>query len=240
VVFAVVERWVSRRGGHPIVSGQVLRLPGLASSIVAIFLVMAVFSGFLFALTLHLQEALGDSALRAALTFAPTGIAFAAVSLSWRRLPARTHHAVSIGGFAVYAVALLWLAGALRGGGTGGAGLQVALILLGAGSAAAFSPVMTRALVRVPVEHAADASGLIVTTIQLAIVTGVAAFGTLYLNLAARLPAHAHALTDSVRLVSAHAVSVTGVVLAAAIACGAVWAALAGRAAREGRAGRAG
>ena len=240
VVFAVVERWVSRRGGHPIVSGQVLRLPGLASSIVAIFLVMAVFSGFLFALTLHLQEALGDSALRAALTFAPTGIAFAAVSLSWRRLPARTHHAVSISGFAVYAVALLWLASALHGGGTGGAGLQVALILLGAGSAAAFSPVMTRALVRVPVEHAADASGLIVTTIQLAIVTGVAAFGTLYLNLAARLPAHAHALAGSVRLVSAHAVSVTGVVLAAAIACGAVWAALAGRAAREGRAGRAG
>ncbi len=90
VVFAAVERWVSRRGGHPIVSGHVLRLPGLASSIVAIFLVMAVFSGFLFALTLHLQEALGDSALRAALTFAPTGIAFAAVSLSWRRLPART------------------------------------------------------------------------------------------------------------------------------------------------------
>jgi MFS family permease len=239
-VFAVVERWVSRRGGHPIVSGQVLRLPGLKSSIAAIFLVMAVFSGFLFALTLHLQEALGDSALRAALTFAPTGVAFAAVSLSWRRLPARTHDAVSIAGFAVYAAALLWLAAALRGGGAGGAGLQVALILLGAGSAAAFSPVMTRALVRVPVEHAADASGLIVTTIQLAIVTGVATFGTLYLNLAARLPARAHALAGSLRLVSAHAVSVTGVVLAAAIACGVVWAALAGRAAREGRAGRAG
>jgi MFS family permease len=231
-VFVLVERWVSRRGGHPIVSAEVLRLPGLASSIAAIFLVMAVFSGFLFALTLHLQEALGDSALRSALTFAPTGVAFAAVSLSWRRLPARMHHAVSITGFAVEAVALLGLAATLRGGSAGGAGLQVALILLGAGSAAAFSPVMTRALVRVPVEHAADASGLIVTTIQLAIVTGVATFGTLYLNLAARLPAHA--LTDSLRLVSAHAISVTGVVLAAAIACGAVWAALAGRTARVG------
>ena len=233
-VFAVVERWVSRRGGHPIVSGRVLRLPGLASSIAALFLVMAVFSGFLFALTLHLQEALGDSALRAALTFAPTGVAFAAVSLSWRRLPARTHHAVSIVGFVLYAVALLGLAAALHGGGAGGAGLYLALTLLGAASAAAFSPLMTRALVRVPVEHAAEASGLIVTTIQLAIVTGVAAFGTLYLSLAGRLPAHAHALADSLRLVSAHAVSVTGVVLAAAIAFGAVWAALAGRAARAG------
>jgi MFS family permease len=232
-LFTVVERWVSRRGGHPIVSGQVLRLPGLASSIAAIFLVMAVFSGFLFALTLHLQEALGYSALRAALTFAPTGVAFAVVSLSWRRLPARTHHVVSITGFAVYAVALLALAAALRGGGSGGAGLYLALTLLGAASAAAFSPLMTRALVRVPLEHAADASGLLVTTIQLAIVTGVATFGTLYLSLAGRRPAHADAWAGSLRLVSAHAVSVTGVVLAAAIACGAVWAALAGRAARE-------
>jgi hypothetical protein len=62
-------------------------------------------------------------------------------------------------------------------------------------------------------------------------VAGVATFGTLYLNLAGRLPAHPHPLADSLRLVSAHAVSVTGVVLAAAIACGAFWAAMAGRAA---------
>ncbi len=228
-VFAAVERWVSRRGGHPIVSGPVLRLPGLASSIAALFLVMAVFSGFLFALTLHLQEALGDSALRAALTFAPTGVAFAAVSLSWRRLPARTHHGVSIAGFVGYAVALLGLAAALHGGGAGGAGLYLALTLLGAASAAAFSPLMTRALVRVPVEHAADASGLVVTTIQLAIVTGVATFGSLYLNLAGRQQASAHSLAGSLRLVSAHAVSVTAVILAATIACGTIWAALAGR-----------
>jgi hypothetical protein len=194
--------------------------------------VMAVFSGFLFALTLHLQEALGDSALRAALTFAPTGVAFAVVSLSWRRLPARAHHGLSIAGFAVYAMALLGLAAALHGGGTGGVGLYLALTLVGAASAAAFSPLMTRTLMRIPVEYAADASGLIVTTIQLAIVTGVATFGTLYLNLAGRLPAHA--LAGSVRHVSAHAVSVTGVVLAAAIACGAIWAALAGRSAPAG------
>ncbi len=232
-VFAAVERSVSRRGGHPVVSGRVLRLPGLASSLAALFLVMAAFSGFLFTLTLHLQEALGDSALRAALTFAPTGVAFAVVSLSWRRFPARAHHAVNIAGFAGYALALLGLAAALHGGGTGGAGVYLALALLGAGSAAAFSPLMTRALARVPVQHAADASGLIVTTIQVAIVTGVATFGTLYLNLAGRLPARP--LADSLRLVSAHAVSVTGVVLAAVIACGAGWSALAARGARGDR-----
>jgi hypothetical protein len=72
---------------------------------------------------------------------------------------------------------------------------------------------------------------LIVTTIQLAIVTGVATFGTLYLNLAGWLPVHP--LAGSLRHVSAHAVSVTGAVLAAAIASRAVWAALAGRADRS-------
>ena len=225
-VFAAVERRVSRRGGHPIVSWQVLRLPGLASSVTALFLVMASFSGFLFALTLYLQEALGYSALRAALTFAPTGVAFALVSLGWRRLPARAHHGLNIAGFGVYAVALLGLAAALRGGG-GGPGLYLALTALGGASAAAFSPLMTRALVRVPVQHAADASGLIVTTIQLAIVTGVATFGTLYLNLAGRIPAVPLAGFHP----AAHAVAVTGVVLAVAITCGAVWAARAGRAA---------
>ena len=54
--------------------------------------------------------------------------------------------------------------------------------------AAAFSPLMTRVLSQVPVAIAADASGVIVTVNQLGIVTGVATFGTLYLNLAGRLP----------------------------------------------------
>jgi hypothetical protein len=42
---------------------------------------------------------------------------------------------------------------------------------------------------RVPVADAADATGVIVTVNQLALVVGVATFGTLYLNLAGRLPA---------------------------------------------------
>ena len=54
--------------------------------------------------------------------------------------------------------------------------------------AAAFSPLMTGVVMRVPVTDAADATGVIVTVNQLALVVGVATFGTLYLNLAGRLP----------------------------------------------------
>src|SRR5690242_20746179 len=54
--------------------------------------------------------------------------------------------------------------------------------------AAAFSPLMTRVLMSVPVELAADATGVVVTVNQLGLLVGVATFGTLYLNLAGHLP----------------------------------------------------
>ena len=97
--------------------------------------------------------------------------------------------------------------------------------------AAAFSPLMTAVLMRVPVADAADATGVIVTVNQLALVVGVATFGTLYLNLAGQLPT---AAGRRVPLLSAHAVSVTFLTLAAAALAGGVLAlarALSGRSA---------
>ena len=84
--------------------------------------------------------------------------------------------------------------------------------------AAGFSPLMTRVLSRVPVAIAADASGVIVTVNQLAIVGGVATFGTLYLNLAGRL--HASALA------SAHAWEASSFALAATAILGGILAAI--------------
>jgi hypothetical protein len=227
--FALVERGVAARGGAPLIPGRLLRLPGTAAGIAALFCVMAVFGGFFFVLALHLQGGLGYSPMRAGLTFAPAGLAFAAVSLNWQRLPAGRHVSVSIAGFAVYGGGLLMLAALLRGGGHGGAWLVVALALVGAGMAAAFSPLMTAVVMRVPVTDAADATGVIVTVNQLALVVGVATFGTLYLNLAGRLPQDAVA---GFRLVSAHAVAVTCVVLAAGAVAGGILAALRARTTR--------
>ena len=67
----------------------------------------------------------------------------------------------------------------------------------------------------VPVGDAADATGVIVTVNQLALVIGVATFGTLYLNLAGHLPPHLTA--GGFRLLSAHAETVTCLVLAAGL-----------------------
>ena len=71
--------------------------------------------------------------------------------------------------------------------------------MTGAALALGFSPLVTHALVRVPLRQAADASGLLTTTIQLGQAIGVATFGSLFLTLdSGRGPA-----------VSGHALAVT-------------------------------
>src|SRR5215510_6419476 len=69
--FVVVERHVAARGGAPLIPGRLLRLPGTAAGVAALFCVMAVFGGFFFVLALHLQGGLADSPVRAGLIFAP-------------------------------------------------------------------------------------------------------------------------------------------------------------------------
>jgi MFS family permease len=223
VGFAWAERRVARAGGTPLIPGRVLRVPGAPVAIAGLGVVMTIFSGFFFTLALHLQDGLGYSPLRAGLTFAPAAATFALVSLNWRRAPASWHGALIIGGFVAFGAALAALAGVLRAGGTGGVGLYLIGALSGAGMAAAFGPLMTRVLLRVPVELAADATGVVVTVNQIGLLVGVAAFGSLYLNLAGRLPAHAgpHTL-GAFRPVSAHAEAITLLALAALAAVGVI------------------
>ncbi|HEV8167455.1 MAG TPA: MFS transporter, partial [Actinomycetota bacterium] len=88
-VFVQVERSVAARGGDPLLDLGVLRAPGLVAGLAALTAAMIGYGGFLFTLALHLQLGLGDSALRAGLTFAPGALAFGATGYWWRRLPGR-------------------------------------------------------------------------------------------------------------------------------------------------------
>jgi MFS family permease len=196
-VFVRVERSVAARGGDPLLDLGVLRAPGLLAGLAALTAAMVGYGGFLFTLALHLQLGLGDSALRAGLTFAPGAAAFGATGYLWRRLPARFHHALVPAGFAVAVLAYLGLAATLQAGGHGGPWLPLLLVVYGTGFGAAFSPLLTQALVHVPPAEAADASGVLTTTIQLSQVIGVAVFGSLFLTLAADPGVHASAAAFS-------------------------------------------
>ncbi|WP_187283952.1 MFS transporter [Streptomyces sp. adm13(2018)] len=183
-LFGAYESRLARRGGAPLISPRVLRLPGMGRAVLWIAVSMGVNAGFLFTLTLHLQGGLGHSALRAGLTFGPAAVVFGVVGLTWRRLPTRFHRALIPGGFLLAAAGALAIGGLLADGGTGGWGLYPALGGLGAGIALAFSPALTGALAAVRPEDAADASGLLATVTQLGQLIGVAVVGTLFLSAA--------------------------------------------------------
>ncbi|MFF5972024.1 MFS transporter [Streptomyces sp. NPDC012769] len=180
--FGAYETRLARRGGAPLIAPRVLRAPGMGRAVLRIGAVMAVNAGFLFTLTLHLQGALGHSALRAGLTFVPTAAVFGVVGLTWRRLPARLQRFLVPGGFLLTAAAAPAVGAVLTGGGEGGLLLQPVLCVLGAGLGLAFSPALTGALATVRPEDAADAGGLLATVTQLGQLIGVAAFGTVFLG----------------------------------------------------------
>jgi MFS family permease len=212
-VFVVVERRIANRGGDPLLNLGVLRAPGLVAGLATVAVLMITYGGFLFSFALHLQAGLSDSALRAGLTFAPCALVFGVCGYFWRRLPAASHHLLTPLGCLVAAGGYLAVALDLRSGGQGGLALQVALIVTGASLALGFSPVVTHSLVGVPLHHAADASGLLTTTIQLGQAIGVATFGSLFLTLDADRGTTASA-------VSGHALAITLGWLAVAMALG--------------------
>jgi len=210
--FVAVERRVAAGGGDPLLNLRVLAAPGLASGLTAMVLLMASYGGFLFAVALQLQTGLGESALRAGLTFAPSALVFGLVGFFWNRLPVRLHHLLTPLGCVTAVLAYVLLGLDLASGGRGGALLVVILVLLGGSLAAGFSPLVTHSLMQVPVAEAADASGLLTTTLQLGQAVGVATFGSVFLSLAAHPGVGA----------SGHAVAVTMYWVAAVLGVGAV------------------
>lgn len=177
--FVAVERRLTARGGRPLLSPGALRAPRMIPACVAILAGPGSWGAFLFTTTLHLQGDLEMSPMESGLAFVPCVVAFGFVGLTWQRLPARWHRPLIPAGFALAAAGYLWV-GPLAGGGVGYEALT-AVIGLGLG---VMSIIMTAALEHVPAGDAADASGLLLTIMQLANVVGIATVGTLFLSLA--------------------------------------------------------
>lgn len=177
--FVAVERRVAAAGGRPLVSPRVLRAPLLVPACVAIVFGPATWSSFLFTTTLHLQGDLRMSPLESGLAFVPCVTAFGLVGLNWQRLPARWQRRAVPAGFAVAGAGYLFV-GPLAGGGLAYEALTAAI-----GFGLGVMPIiMTTALRHVSPGDAADASGLLLTLMQLAQVIGIATAGTLFLSLA--------------------------------------------------------
>lgn len=209
--FVVVERRITARGGDPLLNLDVLRAAGMPSGLLTLLCVTGGYGGLAFTLALHLQSGLGDSALRAGLTMSPMAVAVGISAFYWRVLPARLHPYLPPTGMVLFGLGFAGIGAGLRGGGQDDPLLWVSLVVAGAGMGLLFS-LLTQSLVHVPLTKAADASGLLTTTMQLGQLGGVTVFGVAYLSLL-----DAPTVTES-----AHAIAATTLWLALLAGAGAV------------------
>jgi EmrB/QacA subfamily drug resistance transporter len=218
VVFVLAERRVAATGGRPLLDLEVVRSPGLPSALVALAAGMIGYGAFLFVFAFHLQGGLGESPLRAGLTFAPAGAGFGLVGFFWRKLPTAWHPSLPVVGFSGAAIGYLLVGLGLRDGSTGGYWLVPLMLVLGAFMGAAFSPLLAHGLVRVPPARAADASGLLTTVLQLSIVLGITVFGDLFLSLSTHIGPHPSAAAFGTVLLTLCGVSIAGLLGAVPLA----------------------
>ncbi|WP_330256310.1 MFS transporter [Nocardia sp. NBC_00565] len=217
-LFVAIERAVAARDGEPLFAQRVLRSPGLALTAATLFTIMATFGGWMFVMAIHLQSTLGYTALHAGLLFIPMGVTFALASLNWERIPQRYHAIMIPLGLVVGASTMVMLGAMLRNDADFGPLPLVVFGIQGIGFGLAFSPLMTRTLAKIPMALAADASGILVTSVQLGVVVGIAVFGSVFLG-----------LVGSTTLSAAHALGGTAIAEGVTVL---VAAALSARAAR--------
>ncbi|MFI6601820.1 MFS transporter [Nonomuraea sp. NPDC050536] len=176
--FVRVERWVTSRGGRPLVDARVLRAPGMRPGLMVLLFGPATWGAFLFTSALHLQGELHLTPLASGMMLVPCALAFAVVGLGWPRLPPKLQRSLVPYGYVVAAPAYFGL-GLASGGGVPYAILS-ALIGAGLGVQIAVTNMATQ---QVESQYAADASGALLTVMQLGQVIGVATVGTLFISL---------------------------------------------------------
>ncbi|WP_128979245.1 MFS transporter [Streptomyces roseicoloratus] len=167
-----------RRGGG-LIDVTLLRIRALTGAALLGFLARLSSLGVLAFLTLWLQSTHAHSPLRTGLLLLPlTGSLLVAGMFVNRLQKAYAPDVLVALGFAAQGLGLLALAAA--GAGAGQAVMVTGLVLLGAGGAVIFPPLMGVAVGAVPAERTGTASGLTNACYPLGTATGVAVFGAVF------------------------------------------------------------
>jgi len=196
-LFVAVERWVAARDGSPLMNLGVIARPTISWSLVALLTATGTYYALLFTLAQYLQQGLGRSPFLSGLTLVPWVAAFGAAGQLVRRVPERARPLVPSAGCALLAAAYVAISAALFGDRHGEALLLVVLAAGGLGLGIQFSALIAHLSNAVPPRYAPDISGVSTTLMQIGGTVGVAAFGTLYLGLAADGATHAFAVVTA-------------------------------------------
>jgi EmrB/QacA subfamily drug resistance transporter len=185
------ERRLTRGGGEPLLDLSLFRDRAFSAGLVLNFVVIFFFGSFMFVLTLLLQSGLGQSPLRAGLDNLPLALTFMAFCLLGplvnARLGARSITlGTSISGVGAVIFALL---GTHLGGQLTGWDTAIATVFIGVGQGLTVPSLMSGVLAHVRPDRAGAAAGVLTTTQQFAIASGVAIIGAVFYGALGSLPA---------------------------------------------------
>ncbi len=187
------ERRLTRRGGEPMVDLALFRDRAFSAGLVLNFAVIFFFGSFMFILTLLLQSGLGQSPLHAGIDNLPLAVLFMVFCLLGARLNARLGaRSITLGtcisgvGVVIFALLALHLGGHLTGWDT-----AIATTFIGVGQGMTVPSLMSGVLAHIHPQRAGAAAGILTTTQQFAIASGVAIIGAVFYGALGATPTRA-------------------------------------------------
>lgn len=183
--FMAVEHRLERTGGLPLVPPSLLKMPSMRNGLLASAPFFIGFGGFMFVYAVVLQQGIHLSALQAGLALVPMGTAFLITSLGSPRWVTSHGRRVIWVGALIQAVGLgiIVLTVFTQWPNLTPLNLALGMAVAGAGQGLVMSPLFRVVLSKVPTEQAGIASGVLITTQQVALALGVATVGGLFLSL---------------------------------------------------------
>jgi EmrB/QacA subfamily drug resistance transporter len=187
------ERRLTRRGGEPLLNLALFRDRAFSAGLLVNFTALFFFGSFMFVLTLLLQSGLGLSPLHAGIVNLPLALTFIAMTLLGPRLAARLGpRSITVGaGFATLGAVALALTAMHAGGQLTGWETAPATALIGIGQGLMVPSLMGAVLSHVRPEQAGAAAGVLTTTQQFAIASGVAVIGAIFYGVIGGAPGRA-------------------------------------------------
>jgi EmrB/QacA subfamily drug resistance transporter len=176
------EHRLGEQGGHPLLPLSLFAHRAFNVGLLVNLGFFSFFGSVLLTLTLFLQEGLRYSPLRAGLTFAPLGVAFALSSLRGRQLHARYGTNIISVGAATALAGVTGLAIIISVSGLSSTSLELSpvLALIGVGNGLVIPLIVSGVLQSVPASATGAASGVLTTTQQFSMTLGIAGVGTLF------------------------------------------------------------